>query len=93
MSMKIVLLLSSIVLSLKIPRKCTVNQSPSMILWTESLHLQHHHEFRKTLRRSSPISYYSNTSATHWILLEGDIKTNPGPTSTTNSGPTPANDK
>ena len=52
-----------------------------------------HHELRKKLRRSSPISYYSNTSATHLILLEGDIKTNPGPTSTTNSGLTPTNNK
>ena len=52
-----------------------------------------HHELRKKLRRSSPISYYSNTSATHLILLEGDIETNPGPPSTTNSGLTPTNNK
>ena len=55
----------------------------------ERLHRQHHHEFRKNLRRSTPISYYSNTSATHRILLGRDFETNPGPTSTTNSGSTP----
>ena len=55
----------------------------------ESLHRQHHHEFRKKLRRSTPISCYSNTSATHRILLGGDFETNSGPTSTTNSGSTP----
>ena len=61
--------------------------------WIESLHQQHHHGLRKKLRRSSHISYYSNTSATHQILLGGDIKTNPGPISTTNSGLTPTNNK
>ena len=45
------------------------------------------------LKRSSPNSYYSNTSAMQRILLGGDIETNPGPTSTTNSGSTPRNDK
>ena len=34
------------------------------------------YEFRKMLRRSSHISYYSNTSATHRILLGGDNETN-----------------
>ena len=92
MSLKIVLLLLSII-SLKIPQKCKVQQSLSMQPWIESLHRQHHHELRKKLRRSSPISYYSNTSATHRILLGGDIKTNPSPTSTTNSGLTPTNNK
>ena len=92
MSLKIVLLLLSI-LSLKTPQKCKVQQSLSMQPWIESLHRQHHHELRKKLRRSSPISYYSNTSATHRILLGGDIETNPGPTSTTNSALTPTNNK
>ena len=92
MSLKIVLLLLSII-SLKIPQKCKVQQSLSMQPWIESLHRQHHHELRKKLRRSSPISYYSNTSATHRILLGGDIETNPGPTSTTNSALTPTNNK
>ena len=92
MSLKIVLLLLSIS-SLKIAQKCEVQQSLSMQPWVESLHRQHHHELRKKLRRSSPISYYSNTSATHRILLGGDIETNPGPTSTTNSALTPTNNK
>ena len=92
MSLKIFLLLL-LILSLKIPPKCDVIQSPSMQPWIESLFRQHHHEFRKKLRRSSPIFYYSNTSATHRILLGGDIEMNPGPTSTTNSGLTPTNDK
>ena len=56
------------------------------------LHRQHQHKFRKELRRSSPISYYSNTSATQHILLE-DIEMNLGPTSTTNSGSTRTSDK
>ena len=71
MSLNIVLLLLSIT-SLKIRQKCDAKQSPSMQLWRESLHRQHHHEFRKKLRRSSHISYYSNTSATHRILLGGE---------------------
>ena len=92
MSLKIALLLSSII-SLKIPQKCKVQQSLSVKPWIESLHRQHHHERRKKLRRSSPISYYSNISATHRILLGGDIETNPGPTSTTNSRLTSTNNK
>ena len=54
--------------------------------WIESFHRQHHHEFRKKLRRSSPISYYSNT-------LAKPFETNPVPTSTANSRSTPTNDK
>ena len=61
MSLKIALLLLSI-MSLKITQKCKVQESLSMQPWIESLHRQHHHELRKELRRSSPISYYSNTS-------------------------------
>ena len=91
MSLKILLLLS--IISLKVPQKCEAKQSPSVQTWIESLHWQHQHKFRKKLRRSSPISYDSNTSATQPILLGGDIETNPGPTSTTNSGSTPTNDK
>ena len=90
MSLKILLLLS--IISLKVPQKCDAKQSPSVQTWIESLHWQHQHKFRKKLRRSSPISYDSNTSATQPILLGGDIETNPGPT-TTNSGTTPTNDK
>ena len=92
MSVKIVFLLLSIIF-LKISQKCEVQQSLSMQPWRESLHRQHRHKLRKKLRRSSPISYYSNTSATHRILLGGDIETNPGPTSTTNSALTPTNNK
>ena len=84
MSPKILLLLLSII-SLKIPQKCDVKRSPSMQLLNESLHRQHQHEFRKKLRRWSLISYYSNTAATQRVLLGGDIETNPGPTSITNS--------
>ena len=54
-----------------------------MQLWIETLHRQHQHKRRKKLRRSSPISYYSNRSATHRILPGGDIDTNPRQTSTT----------
>ena len=89
MSLKILLLLL-LIISLKIPQKYDVKQSPSMRPWIESLHRQHHHKFRKKLRKSSPISYYSNT-AIQRILLGGDIETNPGPTSS--SGSTPTNDK
>ena len=92
MSLKIVLLLL-IIIFLKIPQKCDVEQFPSRQPWVESLHGQHHHEFREKLRRSSPISYYSNTLSTHRMLLGGDIETNPGPASTTSSGLTPTNDK
>ena len=92
MSLKIVLLLLLIIF-LKIPQKCDVEQFPSRQPWVESLHGQHHHEFREKLRRSSPISYYSNTLSTHRMLLGGDIETNPGPASTTSSGLTPTNDK
>ena len=45
------------------------------------------------LGRSSPISYYTNVSATQLILLGGDIEMNQGTTSTTNSGSTPRSDK
>ena len=92
MSLKIVLLFLSII-SLKIPQKCEVQQTLLMQPWIESLHRQHRHELRKKLKRSSPISYYSNTSATHRILLEGDVETNPGPISTINSALTPTNNK
>ena len=91
MSLKIFLLLL-LITWLKIPQKCDVKQSPSMQPWIESFHRQHRHEFLKNLR-SSPISYYSKTSATHRILPGGDIEMNPGPTSTTNSGQVPRNDK
>ena len=84
MSLKILLLFLSII-SLKISQKCDVKQSPSMHPWIESLHRQEQHEFRQKRRRSSPISYYSNTSATQRILLEGDIEKNTGSTSTTNN--------
>ena len=84
MSLKILLLFLSII-SLKISQKCDVKQSPSMHPWIESLHRQKQHEFRQKRRRSSPISYYSNTSATQRILLEGDIEKNTGSTSTTNN--------
>ena len=71
-----------------------LHQSPSMQLWIEDLHRQHHQEFRKILRRSPPISYYANTSATQRILLGTSyIETNPGQTSTTNWGSTPRSDK
>ena len=60
--------------------------------WIESLHRQHHRDFRKKLRLF-PISYYSYTSAIHRIVLGGDSETNPGPASTTNSGSTPTNNK
>ena len=92
MSLEIVLLLLSII-SLKIPQKFELQHSLSMQPWIESLHRQHRHELRKKLRGSSPTSYYSNTSATHRILLGGDIKTNPGLTSTTSSALTPTDNK
>ena len=87
-----VLLLLSII-SLRIPQKYEVQQSLSMEPWIESLHRQYCHELRKKLRRSSAISYYSNTSATHRILPGRDIETNPGPTSKRNSALTPTNNK
>ena len=55
----------------------------------KSLNWRHQHKFRKKLRRSSLISYYSNASATQRVLLVGDIESNPGPTSTANSRSTP----
>ena len=53
--------------------------------WIESLHWQEQREFRQKRRRSSPISYNSNTSATQRILLGGDIEKNTRSTSTTNN--------
>ena len=84
MSLKILLLFLSII-PLKISQKCDVKQSPSMEPWIESLHWQEQHEFRQKRRRSSPISYYSNTSATQRMLLGGDIEKNTGSTSTTSN--------
>lgn len=92
MSWKILILLVLVIL-LKIPQKCYVKQSSSMQPWIENSHRQHQRKFGKKLRRLSPISYYSNTSAPQWTLLKGDIETNPGRKSTTNSRSTPTPNK
>ena len=74
-------------------QKCYVKQSSSMQPWIENLHRQHQRKFGKKLRRLSPISYYSNTSAPQWTLLRGDIETNPERKSTASSRSTPTTNK
>ena len=49
---------------------------------------------KRTIRKSSkPVLYYNNSSATHRIILSGDIKTNPGPANRDNVQTKPKSDR
>ena len=47
-----------------------------------------------TIRKSSkPVLYYNNSSATHRLILSGDIKINPGPANRDNQRTKPTSDR
>ena len=49
---------------------------------------------KRTIRKSSkPVLYYNNSSATHRLILSGDIETNPGPANRDNHQTKPEFDR
>ena len=49
---------------------------------------------KRTIRKSSkPVIYYNKSSATHRLILSGDIETNPGPANCDNHPTKPKSDR
>ena len=49
---------------------------------------------KRTIRKSSkPVLYYNNSSATHRLILSGDIETHPGPANRDNQQTKPKSDR